>query len=253
MLHRTDWPSIKQIRTDNNNLTLYYTQDGSTYSIIEGDRENIYWTVLNGSADITEFETTYKAGGISVISLDDAISKIFLNQDMNNEIVTAINQISGAEPTQLVLSNKLYSFADQINMDTSEIDNPIILLKNPSGSTKQFVFWRARFGILVQNNYAHYKFWVNPTITANGTSGTIVNTNLGGGAPSSQMEVYTLPTISNNGTLMALYTLAENGNSVMTDTEATIALQPGNSLLITGNPKSNDRDAMCSLLWLEVD
>jgi hypothetical protein len=89
MLHKTDWSSLKQIRTDNN-LTFYYVQDGVQYSVITGDRDQVYSTVIREAADITDFETNFKSGATVVLSIDDATSKICLNQQYNKEIIDAV-------------------------------------------------------------------------------------------------------------------------------------------------------------------
>lgn len=77
MLNKTDWTSLKQINTDNN-FKFYYTQDGNEYSVIEGNSQNIYWSNLKDSAEITDWETNFKPTAITVLSLDDAVSRISL-------------------------------------------------------------------------------------------------------------------------------------------------------------------------------
>lgn len=92
MLTRTDWATEKRIKTTNS-FTMYYTQDGTFYTVIEGNRFHQYWTVVNESSDITDFETNYKPTAIAVLSLDDAISRILFPNQTDNDTVNVLNQI----------------------------------------------------------------------------------------------------------------------------------------------------------------
>lgn len=92
MLTRTDWSTIKVIKSLYN-FPLYYSQDGTFYTIVEGNVYHQYWTVVKESADVTDFETNFKSASISVLSVDDAISRILYGIQNNTDIVNALNNI----------------------------------------------------------------------------------------------------------------------------------------------------------------
>jgi hypothetical protein len=92
MITRTDWATLKQVKSTNS-FTLYYVQDSTQYTVIEGNRFHQYWTVLREASEVTEFETSYKSSGILVLSLDDALSRMFYPEKTDNDTVFVLNQI----------------------------------------------------------------------------------------------------------------------------------------------------------------
>lgn len=147
-------------------------------------------------------------------------------------------------------NGKLFSVADNMFMTSAGVDNPIVLIKNPSGSGKVFYLYRTAFGINVENIYGNFKMFKNPTVTANGTALTIVNNRISGSETSS-MLAYKLPTVSSNGTRIGSYIVAQNASSLITNEDFAIQLEPNNSILITGDPKSNSREAVITITWAE--
>jgi len=92
MLTRTDWATLKGIKTLYG-IPMYYIQDGTTYTVVEGSLYHQYWTVLKESSDITDFVNNYKSAATSVLSEDDAISKILYGTSTPNDIVLTLNAI----------------------------------------------------------------------------------------------------------------------------------------------------------------
>lgn len=147
--------------------------------------------------------------------------------------------------------NKVYSIAVLVNAASSTAHNPLLLLKNPSGSGKVIYFLRAVGNTTISNERTLFSVVENPTVTANGTSATPRSRNIGGGAPSSVVLAYTLPTIS-SATLINSYAQAgENTNDQEFVSMQQMSLQPGNSILITGQPKSNSRVQQITIVWAE--
>ena len=92
MLTRTDWATIKQVKSLYS-FPLYYSQDTTYYTILEGNVYHQYWTVLKESSDIADFVANYKSAAISVLSEDDAISRILYGINNNSDIVIVLNEI----------------------------------------------------------------------------------------------------------------------------------------------------------------
>jgi hypothetical protein len=147
--------------------------------------------------------------------------------------------------------NKIYSIAENINQTSAGSDNPLVLMRNPSGSGKTFYFYKLITGVNVTNVASNFKVFINPTITTNGTSVTPVSLNIGGGAPASVMLLTTLPTVSASGTVIYTYVSGQNSYSVNYIDDFSIRVNANNSILITGDPASNNREAVITLVWME--
>jgi hypothetical protein len=150
-----------------------------------------------------------------------------------------------------VVIGSLFSYAGLINMAASTLDNPMLLISNPSNSGKTLIFLRLAVNTTSTNQSTYFNIWANPTVTSNGTSATINRRQVGGTATSVALA-YTLPTTS--GGLL----LAEFYNAINTNTEElilparTITLLPGNKLLLTGQSSQNNRTAVVTLVWEEL-
>jgi hypothetical protein len=163
----------------------------------------------------------------------------------------AQDTVSGENIAALTTAGYVYCFAGQINMTSSGSDNPLLYIENPTGSGKVLYIYSMRFGVNVSNNYANIKVFANPTITANGTTQTPPNRCIGGGFGASDMNVYTLPTVSANGTQIENLEVAENGNSIHSAENFAMHFEENNKMLVTGDPKSNNREAAITIIWAE--
>jgi hypothetical protein len=115
---------------------------------------------------------------------------------------------------------------------------PIFLLKNPSGSTKNVRIWRTL--IMSSANSTFWQVYRNPTITTNGTALAIQNLKLSG--PASVVTAFSSPTISANGTLMI--STQYGGSSIAPQSVLEFELAPfveqnENLLLVAANSQNN--------------
>lgn len=149
--------------------------------------------------------------------------------------------------------NKLYSIQVDVEMATSNTDNPLVLFKNPTGSGKQIFIEVITAGNTVTNVAAEFKLFHTPTVTANGTSKTPVARNINNSQPASVALVYTLPTVSSNGTSMDSAVSGQNSNSIEVTNSFSVCLQPDSMVLFTGDPSSNGRNASIKIIWAEVN
>lgn len=199
-------------------------------------------------ADLTETENNIiriegPTGNDLVVNPDGSINVDGLSVGV--DIPTA-NTIA-----KYVEEGKVFSISTTQNMDSAGTDNPLVYIKNPSASGKVLYLYRVVLGLKVENNYGLFKIFKNPTVTADGTSLTKTNRNIGDSNTSS-MEAYYLPTVTSNGTEILSYINAANANSVEILKDFSIFVQAGNSVLITGDPKSNGRPAVITAVWAEV-
>ena len=151
----------------------------------------------------------------------------------------------------LANDGSLWSASAEINATLAGADNPILLLRNPSGSGKSLYIWRGRLGCLVTNNSMSFKIFSNPIITMNGTTLSATNRNIGGTNPTSIALCSTIPTISISGSLIGIASVGQNTNSIDLNEDFAIKINPGNSILLTCNPSSNNRAAAVTFTWQE--
>lgn len=148
---------------------------------------------------------------------------------------------------------RLYSLIVTLNMATAT-EIRLLLLRNPAGSGK--VMYLQRLQVLLTNNANSsgvIRGYIAPTITANGTAITPVNTNVGGGGAASVLTTFHTPTISVVGTL-AFATRVQGGDGAQPtdfDFDGSTAINPGVDVLVTGTPDGTNRELIITLMWLE--
>lgn len=177
----------------------------------------------------------------------DAVGNLKVNISANTNAAPSASTIAA-----YVAANKVYTVATQLNMATSGTDNPLVLIKNPLGSGKTLYLYKIIVACDVTNVLSIFKYFADPTITANGAALASASNNVGGGAPASALSAFTLPTISADGTKLAILTFGQNNNSISSIEDFSIAIAANHNFLITGNPGSNNREATITVVWVEV-
>jgi len=147
-------------------------------------------------------------------------------------------------------SDRMWSVGAEVNMPVANTDNPLLLLRNPNGSGKTLYFHLGYAGTSITNVAAVFKLYANPTVTVVGTTVTPRNRNVGGAGAAVGL-VTTTPTVSALGNKLTSLSLGQNNNSVVFAEDFSIAIQPNNSLLLTGDPSSNNREAIIAVSWKE--
>ncbi len=148
---------------------------------------------------------------------------------------------------------QVFSLAVDVSLATSGVRNPAILLKNPTGSGKRIRIVRLNVHATAADSGIIWRLFVDPTITINGTTQTPVNLNIGGGSnPATVVTIFTLPTVSANGTRFFGYLSGQNSNSTEIVGDAIVVLNPNHNLLITGEPTINAQNSVITLYWEEV-
>src|SRR5579864_1456419 len=151
-----------------------------------------------------------------------------------------------ASPSQSAASSgQIYVTSFEFNLPTNGTESPAVYIKNPSGSGKTLILKIISASCEdATNGAAVIRIYGNPTTSANGTSQTISSTSIGGGAGASAMTAFSGPTASANGTvLFAVNTgsgnVIEPGHMPI-DFDGLIRVAANNTLLITGEPQTNN-------------
>jgi hypothetical protein len=126
-----------------------------------------------------------------------------------------------------------------------------LLLKNPSGSGKTVNIYRFIAGVDEgqTGKSTAVAFYRNPTISSNGTAIAIRPVAVGY-ATSAVAQIYKAPTISNRNQRLLTTTY---GTNLLYDTGADFHLQiaPGENLLITLDPTATNQEHFVSLIFFE--
>lgn len=149
-------------------------------------------------------------------------------------------------------SNQMYGIAVDVNAASGSTNNNVVLFRNPVGSGKNVYIYRIFAGCTVTNVGVEFKVFSSPTVTANGSAVTIGSRFVNNGAPASSMLVNTLPTISAQGTAVAVAMFGHNTDSVILSEGFSFGVAPGGTILITANPSSNNRNVAIEISWAEV-
>lgn len=168
-----------------------------------------------------------------------AIINILTDPPQSNQIGTYTN------------NNKVFSVSGNFNAATAGVNNPIYLIKNPVTSTKTIYITKASAGTTITNVAISFKIFASPVVTINGTIRTPVNNKIGS-LTASIAEVFSLSTVSSAGSELRNANNGQNSNSLNISDDSSIVITPGNSVLITANPSSNNRDVVANVIWIEI-
>lgn len=151
------------------------------------------------------------------------------------QIVTAgsgVNLDTQGSPETATIAGQTFFATTNMLSAGSTSETPYFTITNPNGSGKSVSIRRIWFGQSSVNS-AEYRMYINPIITAAGT--TI--TPHGGrqtGQNSAVATYHTLPTVSSNGSLFrVINTEASSSSGIMDIFDYSFMLDPNNILLIT--------------------
>lgn len=145
---------------------------------------------------------------------------------------------------QTYLGNSFSLPVDSLSLGMSTDETPILLIENPTAPAFPYKALFMNVNTLQSSDTVLFRFYFNPTISANGTPETPLNLRPGSNVLSVS-KCYVSPTISDNGTL---FTLAGNGTQVT----SLFVLDQGSTLLITAQATDADTSVYLSQSWYEV-
>lgn len=151
--------------------------------------------------------------------------------------------------------NKYYMVDTSINRAATGdanlgTDNPMLLIVNPSTSTKTLGIVTRIYGIAVTNVMAMFRLYDSPVVTSSGTA-LSVRPGLSGNSTPSVAQAYKLPTVSSKGDLLDSYIISQNSSGAPIQESQVLQLPPGKKWLVTAAPSSNNREVDISVKWIE--
>jgi len=164
----------------------------------------------------------------------------------NNSVQIAENSILDFYNKQLYLGNCFVLNSGVLSLaDTNE--HPEILIKNASTNQKGFFFFFRNCG---SSDQFYARFYLNPTISGNGTPATPLNLRPAYSTVSTSSS-FTAPSVSGNGTLITVMPCVNSLQSSL-----MFILDPGSNILVTaqsvngsgGSPTS----AFIEAAWYEL-
>ena len=171
------------------------------------------------------------------------------NSSYEAKILSDGSQLVRVMQNHWVLDDKAFGVSLEPNLSsTSQI--PAILIRNPGGSGKKLYLTEVLFQLVsTVTARCRIRLYKGPTVTATGSAATISPARVGGSLPSSAMEVYTLPTVSANGTQIAIWS-CDQSTTVM-DNDFHHILDAGYDLLVTGQSESSNKPLGATVRWAE--
>ena len=153
------------------------------------------------------------------------------NQVASNSILDAFNR-------QTYLGNQFVYASAQTSAGTTE--TPVLYLLNPvitssatgSASTKALFVNHLAVTSATASNSAVVRVYLNPAVSANGTAKTPANVRPGS-ANTSISSLFSVPTVTSNGTLIATLAAAPLSTSRAPADAVLTILDQGQSLLVT--------------------
>jgi hypothetical protein len=130
---------------------------------------------------------------------------------------------------------------------SSEVD--FCLVTNTGTNTRSLELHNLSYLYSKGSGMSVLKIYAQPTITANGTSVAVNKMKLNG-TTTSGMLIYHTPTISNRGTLRRFIGASSTGSTV-TEYDLGLVIPPGYSYLFTVVPAANNADHALYMDWGE--
>lgn len=229
-----DYNQFKAI-TISKNLLGQYKENTNDYELFAIEAGISWETRLRkGTADTIDFETNYKAGYNQPLEQRDAAGVLQ---------TTSLNYSSQTSKT-----GKLFKInSGIINTGLGGADFPVVLIKNPAGN-KSLNFSELFLSSLLVDVDILFKIYHNATITENGTALPVHALNLGSSA-SSDVTAYALPTISDLGTEVDVYTVT--GLTFNQSFHGSLILPPAHNLLVTARADLLNRPVNVQVEWTE--
>jgi len=180
-----------------------------------------------------------QAQAVSIESSDNG-TKMVVNAD--GSINTMVNRLS-------LDAGKVFGFAIEQNQ-ASTGEQPLILLRNPSASGKTMYLGRIAVGTVDSITRFRLRVYQKPTVTSVGTAGTVYSNQVKSSPATAVALVYTLPSVSANGTRIRTYSQADTG---LRDESLVygISIAAGQDLLVTGDIDASNKVLFVNMTWSE--
>jgi hypothetical protein len=239
------------------------SDEGATPVVINDPVTTANVAGVNSLSALKTDRTT--VAGVAVATAAAGIQKVGLTDGSGTALTsTAVGAKQGldvnlvASPSQsAAASGQTYATAFEFNLPTNGTESPAMYIKNPNASGKTLILrFLAATCEDATNGAATIRIYGDPTTSVNGTAQTISSTFIGGGAAASAMTAFSGPTASANGGI--LFAVATGSGNVVqpavmpVNFDGIIRLAANHTLLVTGEPSTNNMNYSFTLMWQEV-
>lgn len=153
------------------------------------------------------------------------------------------------EIDRAVLNGKGFEASTDLITVSGTTETPIFLLKNPSSTGVRSLITHFLLGTDSASVRSIFRFYANPTVTADGTGLSESNTLIKSSPPSSDLEAFKNPTVSANGSLLNTFILPANIPSK--GVNRTYWIEPGNYLMVTIQNTVSNAKSHVDINWIE--
>lgn len=182
-----------------------------------------------------------------LVKLDANLTKL-------NEILTQLKSKVAVDSSieEKVLNNLVFvcTTNDLTSGATGGAETPRLLISNPTGSGKKMKIFLMTLGTNISTNNNILRLYRNPVITANGTPLVPQNFHLAASVPVSSMQLFSVPTASNNGNLMLNYIAGPTSTNPI-DFQHKMIIEEGQKLLIAVRPNTTAVTYSINVYWVE--
>jgi hypothetical protein len=154
-----------------------------------------------------------------------------------------------AEIDGYLLDGKVFSTTTDFISITGQSETTLALIKNPSGSGKIIKFYSLTIGANSASSRSVFRFYIQPTITSNGTALAISN-NYAGHATTTIAQAFHSPVVSSNGSLAGPFVVATDQNSL--PILRGFVIPSGVNALATIQNTQNNTPVHINIVWIEI-
>lgn len=171
-----------------------------------------------------------------------------VNQGSSNTIFNAWPIVSVPLLRYLSQNGQMFVVSSTPTLPTANIETPVLLLVNLSTNTKTVSLRDIAISAQGKSNTA-WHLYLSPVVTSSGTAISPTNSNLGS-SNVAQLQTWLLPSVSSFGKLFRTFVSGVNNSFIFTFNFSVI-IPPGNSILFTGTPPSNNVSVGIDVSWSE--
>jgi len=177
----------------------------------------------------------------------------FHNVSVDSNVVgeNAMYVASIPAEAEFTFTGQFFHVALEQNSATTA-ETSLMLINNPNASGGTMWIRRIYMDCVTKGGSIEPRFYISPTITANGTSVAPVSGYIKTSPATSVMKFYTLPTTTAFGTKIKTLSTGKDANSMLVDVGYGIVLAPNTNLLITGVGDANNRILATSIEYAET-
>jgi hypothetical protein len=239
------------------------SDEGATPVVINDPVTTANVAGVNASSALKTDRTT--VAGVAVATAAAGIQKVGVTDGSGTAITsTAVGVKQGLDTTAIASPSQIAASLGQVYVTSFEVDlpangteTPTVYIKNPTASGKTLILKIVSATCEdATNGAAVIRLYGDPITSVNGTSETVSSTSIGGGAAASVMTAFSGPTVSVNGTLLFAINTGSgnvaNAGDMPLNFDGLIRVSANHTLLITGEPSTNNMNYSFTVMWQEV-